>query len=228
MVTRSQRSQHARERGTTLFVVVLAITMLTGVGLYTVHSTALLARASGHERQAMQTTYLAQLGVLTTLSQLATNAEYYVRNSRRTKDGSATELLDDCVNNQGLDLSQYKASCAEISSMDPLSLVAGATLFATDSFGTALDPDATPPKAPIIGRFHTEMTDVYNGPPIAGADAGGHGGPIMSYAYAKLTTVAELHPAAATNACVQNVMQVAGQHVTRAHIVIGPVSAGGR
>jgi Tfp pilus assembly protein PilX len=224
MVSR-RRSRHAGERGTTLFVVVLAITMLTGIGLYTVHSAALLARASGNERQAMQTTYLAQLGVLTTLSQLATNAEYYVRNSRRTKDSSATELLDDCVNNQGLDLSQYKASCAEISSMDTLSLVAGASLFATDSFGTALDPNTT--KAPIIGRFHTEMTDVYNGPPIAGADAGGHGGPIMSYAYAKLTTVAELHPAAATNACVQNVMQVAGQHVTRAHVVIGPVSAGG-
>jgi hypothetical protein len=219
-----RRPARASERGTTLFVVVLAITMLTGIGLYTVHSATLLARASGNERQAMQTTYLAQLGVLTTLSQLATNAEYYVSNSRRT-GANGVSLLDDCLNNQGLDLTQYKASCAEISSMDALSLVPGATLFASDSFGTALDPATG--VAPIVGRFHTEMTDVHNGPPIAGADAGGHGGPAMSYAYAKLTTVAELHPALATNACVQNVMQVAGQHVTRAHVVIGPVSVGG-
>jgi hypothetical protein len=218
-MVRRRRPGSTSERGTTLFVVVLAITMLTGIGLYTVHSAALLARASGNERQAMQTTYLAQLGVLASMSQLATNAQFYVGNSKKTKDGSATELLDDCLANSGIDLSQYKVSCAELSSADTLALVSGATLFAPDSFGTAIDPATGNP--PIIGRFLTEMTDVYPGPLIPGYETQG-----LTFMYAKFTTSAELHPASAAGACVQNVMQVAGQHVTRAHVVVGPVAGG--
>jgi hypothetical protein len=209
-----KRSRRASERGTTLFVVVLAITMLTGIGLYTVQSSALLARAAGNERQAMQTTYLAQLGTLVTLSQLATNAGKYVKDAKEAKD--------DCANAQGIDLATFAApSCYEMTPAD-LSLVStSTTLFASDTFGTALDP--TTNASPVGGKFLTEITDVSQGPLVPGF-AQDPRAPTLYYA--KLTTTSELHPASVTaaNACVNNVMQVAGQHVTRAHVVIGPVS----
>jgi hypothetical protein len=39
----------------------------------------------------------------------------------------------------------------------------------------------------------------------------------------KLTTVAQLERSGSGGACVANMMPIAGQHVTRAHVVMGPV-----
>jgi hypothetical protein len=206
-----RRASRARERGATLFIVVLAITLLSGIGLYTVQSTALLSRASGNERQAMQVGYLAQLGVVSTLSQLATNPDEYTK--------MALKGGDDCANAKGLDLTKFAApACFEVKASE-LTLIASTTLFAGDSFGTGLDPATN--ASPIAGTFLTEVTDVSYGPPIAGSDVSSRNA--MRNVYAKLTTTAELHPAAASAACVTGVMQVAGQHQTRAHVILGPV-----
>ncbi len=217
-MTPVKRKGRARgsERGATLFVVVLAVTLLTGVGLYTVHSTALLARAAGNEREAQQTAYLAELGTLATLSQIATAPETYVK--------EALKGADDCRMNQGgLDTATYGLpSCFEQSSGE-FALATGASLTAADSFGTAKDPVSGIYK--ISGQFLTETTDVAEAlGPVPGMDATGRGA--FRYYQAKLTTIAQLRPQAATAACVENVMQVSGQHITRAHVLLGPVEGG--
>lgn len=204
----------AAERGTTLFVVVLAITMLTGIGLYTVHSAALLARASGNEREALQTAYLAQLGTYAALSQLSLAPAAYIP--------QALTGADDCRMNLGLDTTTYKAPpCLELSSSS-YALQTGHTMFDIDTFGTALDPKQATPTPLINGRFLTEVTDMALAVgPVAGMDAVSRNA--FHYYEGKLTTIAQLQPSAASNACVENVMQVAGQHMTRAHVLVGPV-----
>ena len=212
MVKRLRSRRPSSERGTTLFVVVLAITMLTGIGLYTVRSAALLARASGNEREATQTAYLAQLGTLAGLSQLSTAPAAYIP--------QALTGADDCRMNLGLDTTTFAAPpCLELSSTR-YTLLTGHGLFDTDSFGETLDPSTNAPA--IAGHFLTEVTDVA---PALGAVKGMDAVNRNAFRYyeAKLTTIAQLQPAAATAACVQNVMQVAGQHLTRAHVLIGPV-----
>lgn len=211
-MTRGRPRPKRGERGTTLFVVVLAITLLTGIGLYTVRSTALLARASGNEREATQTAYLAELGTLVTLSEFASAPDAYIAQTLRGED--------DCRMNQGYDSSTYgPPPCFELSS-DRFTLATGANVFDDDSFGTAKDP-ATDDYA-ISGRFITETTDLAPAlGPVAGMDAASRNA--FRYYEAKLTTIAQLQPAAATAACVENVMQVAGQHMTRAHVLLGPV-----
>ena len=213
MVTRreSPRPSRARERGATLFVVVLAITLLTGIGLYTVHSSALLARAAGNERQAQQTAYLAELGALATLSELASNPAVYVP--------AALQGTDDCRMNQGLNTtSVLPAPCFEKSS-NTFVLAGSAQLFAADSFGMK---EASAATYPITGHFLAETTDVAPAlGPVAGMDATTRNA--FRYYQAKITTIAQLQPQAASTACVQDVMQVAGQHMTRAHILLGPV-----
>ena len=213
MVTpRFKRRSRDTERGATLFVVVLAITLLTGIGLYTVHSSALLARAAGNERQAQQTAYLAELGALATLSELATNPGVYVP--------VAIQGKDDCRMNQGLSTSSVTLpSCYEKSS-DTFVLAGTAQLFAADSFGTK---EASATSYPISGHFLSETTDVAPAlGPVPGMDATTRNA--FRYYQAKITTIAQLQPQAATTACVQNVMQVAGQHITRAHVLLGPVA----
>jgi Tfp pilus assembly protein PilX len=200
-----RQRRRSRERGTTLFVVVLAVTMLTGIGLYTVHSSALLARAAGNEREASQTAYLAQIGTLAALSQLSTAPAAYVP--------QALSGADDCRMNLGLDTTTFAPPpCLELSSTN-ITLVTGHTMFDIGTFGTT---------NAVSGRFLTEVTDVAPAlGPVQGMDAVSRNA--FHYYEAKLTTTAQLQPAAATAACVQNVMQVAGQHMTRAHVLIGPV-----
>lgn len=198
-----------QQRGATLFVVVLAITMLTGIGLYTVHSTALIARASGSGRQALQTEYLAQLGTLTTLAQFSSAPAVYVPYALRG--------ADDCRMNLGLVTSGHaKPACFEQSSSS-LILPGGVSMFEADSFG---NPGSL--SADMTGHFLTETTDV--APtlgPIAGMDAASRNA--FRLYQAKITTISQLQPAAASTACVQGLMQVAGQHMTRAHVIVGPI-----
>lgn len=215
MVTRRRIHSLSRsgERGATLFIVVLAITLLTGIGLYTVHSAALLTRAAGNERQAMQAEHLAEIGTLSTLADLAVYPSSYIP--------LALSGADDCRMNLGLDTSKVNPPpCLEKSS-STFTLATGNTLFDEDSFGALVG--GTSGTSTVGGRFVTEATDVAVAlGPVEGMDAVSHDA--FRYYQAKLTTIAQLEPAGVTaaNACVQNVMQVAGQHMTRAHVLIGP------
>jgi hypothetical protein len=58
------RARRKRERGAAIFVVVLLITMLFGIGLFAARSASLSTAASGHERQMTQAQYLAEYGIL--------------------------------------------------------------------------------------------------------------------------------------------------------------------
>src|SRR5262249_3037279 len=134
------------------------------IGLYTVHSAALLARASGNERQALQTTYLAQIGSYAALSQLSTAPAAYIP--------QALTGTDDCRMNLGLDTPTYQSPpCLELSSTN-YTLQTGHSMFDTDTFGTALDPKKSTPTPLVSGRFLTEVTDVALAVgPVVGMDA---------------------------------------------------------
>jgi hypothetical protein len=194
----------SKERGAALFVVVLAVTLLTGVGLYSLHSSTLVARASGNQREARQTAYLAELGTLAMISDTSQDPALYV--------GLARKAQYPCRNNLGYQTSSSDPpSCFKKASGD-YTLPTGAALMASDSFGAYSD---------IAGRFHTELTDVGPGSwAIAGQQMSQDG---FQFYQGKLTTVAQLERSGSGGACVANMMPIAGQHVTRAHVVMGPV-----
>jgi hypothetical protein len=202
----AERRFHRRERGATLFVVVLAITLLTGVGLYSLHSSALVARASGNQREARQTTYLAELGTLIMLSEIAKDPAALYTGVR------SMTTPPQCRNNLGyVTTGKEPPFCYQVDQGD-IVLPTGAAVMASDSFG---------PYSDIVGRFNIELTDVAPGPwAIAGEQMSSDG---FQYLQGKLTTVAQLERAGAGAACVANMMPIAGQHVTRAHVVMGPV-----
>ncbi len=59
------------ERGAAVFVVVSVITLLTSVGLFAVRNSTLSNKASGYNRQLMQTHYVTDLAVVTTVSRIS-------------------------------------------------------------------------------------------------------------------------------------------------------------
>jgi hypothetical protein len=63
----SRRATRARsragERGATMFVVVLLITMLLGIGMFAARSASLASSSSGHGRQMTQAQYVADYGI---------------------------------------------------------------------------------------------------------------------------------------------------------------------
>lgn len=207
------------ERGATIFVVVLAITLLTGIGLFTVHSSSLLARAAGNQREATQTAYLAELGTLATLSAIGSSPQAYMnmvdKNLNTTKN-------EDCRAAMGLNATLYgKQKCIELTN-SKIVPPTGASLWANDSFGAVKD---TTGAYPLGGAFDSETTDIDDtGERVPGMVATRDGVPgRFTFKQAKITTTASLQPAVAAAACVENVMQVAGQHQTRAHVRLGPV-----
>ncbi len=53
-----------KQRGTAVFIVMMALVVLTGAGLWTIHSAGLTDAASGNERAAAQTLYISEMGVM--------------------------------------------------------------------------------------------------------------------------------------------------------------------
>jgi hypothetical protein len=206
MVTRAAKRGRG-ERGATLFVVVLAITLLTGVGLYSLHSSALVARASGNQREARQTEYLAELGTLVMLSDMSQDPASFV--------GLAMAAQDQCRANQGyVTTNSAPPSCYQKESSKYV-LPTPESLFETDTFGPTTD---------IAGSFYTELTDVAPAAwQVTGQQASSDG---LQFYQGKLTTTAQLQRSLAggpPTACTLNLMPIAGQHMTRAHVVMGPL-----
>jgi hypothetical protein len=56
-------AKRARERGATLFVVVLVMTLLLGIGTFAARAAHLATAASGSERQMTQARYVAEYGL---------------------------------------------------------------------------------------------------------------------------------------------------------------------
>lgn len=86
------RRARANERGAAVLIVMLAITMLTAVGVFAANRAAMVTSASGYDRQANQTRYLAEYAGNVAASELGENraGEYL----RLAMDPSSSESCD--------------------------------------------------------------------------------------------------------------------------------------
>ncbi len=66
-----KKAMQSAERGTVIFSVVLAILLLSGIGIWAMRFTTLSDRASGYSRLALQAQYLSELGIQTSTAYLA-------------------------------------------------------------------------------------------------------------------------------------------------------------
>jgi type II secretory pathway component PulK len=73
------RVRRTSERGASLLVVVLVISLLMGIGVFAARSAHLATTSSGHERQMTQARYVAEYGLLIAVAKLSSQgAQSYV------------------------------------------------------------------------------------------------------------------------------------------------------
>jgi hypothetical protein len=212
MVKRVPR--RARERGAAVFVVVMAITLLTAVGLFAAHSATLVDQASGHARLARQTQYIAEYGTLTATAELSTAAApAYIK---KIEEGA-----DRCHANDGLSHVPTRPACHKLDLHDlnlrTVLLTNTSLIEATASNGT---PGSFGANANTSGDFVVELTDIGDlNQPIAGTDIG-DSAKSLKYRKVVASTTGQVRSSAA--ACVDSITTTVGRQAMRARLLIGP------
>lgn len=198
-------------------MVVLAITLLSAIGLFAAHTATLVDQASGYARLARQTQHLAEHGTLASAAELGSgSAEPYFRQML-----AGTNICRANAAGTTLGVPCYKMFYADLNARTEL--LSGESLIDDQSgdspgyVGYTSDGDLDG----IVGDFVVELTDPGpTGAPIAGTDLGSGG---FGFRYAKITatTTAHLRPPGAE--CTNSIATQSGQQSLRAHLVIGPL-----
>src|SRR5690606_29611642 len=153
-----------RAPGAAVFVVVMAITLLTAVGLFAAHSATLVDQASGHARLARQTVSLAEYGTLAAAAELGSGAAdaYVAELSARTEQCRAN------VGRLTENPPCYKLFLDQLDGRTR-ALADAALLEPKGSDGT---PGSLGTSDALVGDFVVELTDPGpTGRPVAGTDA---------------------------------------------------------
>lgn len=170
------RRHPVRERGTTIFIVVLVITTLTGIGLFAARMTSSVDTATGYARQSAQ----AQ-GLSLYAGQLAANV--LINQGGIIKDAmeqtAATNTGYICPSNRGATDASNKnpAYCAYRSNVELTALVSNTTLTLLAAQSTTT-PGSLGPIRPSVsvtgveGSMQVEFLDVARALPQAGASMG--------------------------------------------------------
>lgn len=174
------RLRRGREHGAAVFVVVLAITLLTAIGVFALRSASLVDQAAGYDRQASQTLYLSEYAGRAVAAEVGNGAA-------RTYIDKVATGTDTCYVNKLLDpnaldpnityLPCYKLFLNEINSRVNASFSGNTLISAQSTTGAgSLGPklDVTGAITPMEGVFVVEMTDPAESTPTPGSAVGGN------------------------------------------------------
>ncbi|MBX3182166.1 MAG: pilus assembly PilX N-terminal domain-containing protein [Polyangiaceae bacterium] len=201
------------ERGAALFVVVLVITLLTAIGIFSARAASLVNVASGYNRQAVQTQYIAEYGVRGVTTRMA----------RGEADAILSEMVggvDTCEANAKLAaLTGQRASCyklymQEVSAALETPLLELPTTTVPGSLGPPSDADGQ-----MLGNFVVELTEQTKAPgALAGFQVDGQN-PSFQLVRLTLTAQGAVRPFTAGTACDDGSSRAAGVATMRSHVV---------
>ena len=164
------RRQNQRERGAAVLIVMLAVTMLTAVGVFAAHRAAMVTSASGYDRQAQQTRYLAEYAGRITASELSDGrATEYLRLATDVNTEDTCDANSRAARPAGL---PTRLPCAVITPRDLTARVTDQNLYTSllddvsaDSSGSLAGPGGSP----LEGLMKVELIDVHTIPPLPGS-----------------------------------------------------------
>lgn len=209
---RRRALMRADERGAALFVVVLVITLLTAIGIFSARAASLVNVASGYNRQAVQTQYIAEYGVRGVTARMA----------RGEADAILSEMVggvDTCEASAKLSvLTGQRASCyklfmQEVSSALETPLLELPTSTAPGSLGPPGEPDGQ-----MLGNFMVELTEQSKAGALAGFQVDGQN-PSFQLVRLTLTAQGAVRPFTAGTACDDGSSRAAGVAYMRSHVV---------
>jgi hypothetical protein len=215
---------HADERGAAIFIVVLVLTMLTGIGVFAIRAATLSEAASGYDRQNTQNHYVGEYGLLGAVSELSSPRRdwYYKQMKKGGEPCIATKGI--LTTGTGVSVPCFPIQASDVQA-GVFSNFSGRPLFepATTSSGTVTPGSLGP--AGLDGDFRVEMSDPGPvGMPVAGTDVGGTSA--WRYYQVTLTSVGQVRPAGNSAVCAVTNAGVAGNETGRAFVVMGPLLGG--
>lgn len=177
-MAREKLSVRRGERGAAVFVVVLAITLLTAVGVFALRSASLVDQAAGYDRQASQALFLSEYAGRAVAAEVGDGAarNYIDKVSTSTDNCYVNKLLDPNALDPNITyLPCYKLFLNEIGSrvdakFSGKKLLADQSTTAAGSLGPKLDVTGT--MTPMEGVFVVEMTDPAESTPTPGSAVG--------------------------------------------------------
>jgi Tfp pilus assembly protein PilX len=190
------------QRGMAVFLVVLVLTMVSAIGVFSMHSASLVDRAAGFDRQNVQATAIVEFGLRGAATWLGPNKDMV--ESKARIPGCAPSLL----------LADNEAACSVLK--DTLlaeTFKDSAPTPVNDLFGQLNSPwDGTPIQAEVV----TEMTEAFDAMATARA---GSAGEIKEMT---LTTQARVFPtdSTSTTVCGTGAKGAMSQQRIRAHVII--------
>ncbi len=225
------QERRARERGAAVFVVVLAITLLTAVGVFALRSASLVDQAAGYDRQSSQTMYLSEYAGRAVAAEVGDGAArtYIDKVATGTDTCHVNKLLDPNALDPNITyLPCYKLFLNEIGNRVDAHF-SGNKLLSDQSTGTAgsLGPklDLTGAIQPMEGVFVVEMTDPAESTPTPGSAVGSNN-PANTFRDVQLTftAFAQVRPFDATPDdpwCASNSLSTSASVTSlRAHVTL--------
>lgn len=214
-----------RERGAALFIVVMVITLLTAIGVFSARAATLTNRSAGYARQAVQTTYVAEYATKTVAADITLRPDDVIGEVRDPQG------VDTCQAVQNLTLTAaptaripcYRLFRSELDSRVDTNF-AGQMLFSPYVAGAPPTPGSLG-VSPLEGNFVVELTEPGRpGKPVAGTDVGGTGGTPFQFVQLTFTATGQTSTVTSSNLCEAQVAGVTGVQQMRAFVTVGPVA----
>lgn len=206
----------SHERGAAIFIVVMAIMLLTSVGVFSIYSAGLTARGAGFQRLSAQALYTAELGVLTGTGFFSVPG-YADANYKQANQDLANGTADEC------EATPANTFCKKILMGDIdtalAAISAPSILDMVNAQGSMSPYPATDPDA-VEGDFVLEMTDP-RPVDVPGSELGSG-----NYQRITLTSYGMVRPLPVSGAMCTGVAgqnKLAARRLMRAHVIVGPI-----
>ncbi len=190
------RRHRRSERGASVFIVLLVITLLTAIGIFSARSASLVDQAAGYDRQLVQTQYLTEFAGRAVSAELGDGAG-------KTYLDKVQQGMDTCETNQnvlplapGTPIPCYKLYISEIA--DRVDARSGTTLLENQ---TVVTSGSLGPKLGFAGLasategvFVVEMTEPFETVPNPGSEVGGQQTNAFRDVQLTLTALGQVRP----------------------------------
>ncbi|MCL2822510.1 MAG: hypothetical protein FWD57_00825 [Polyangiaceae bacterium] len=199
-----------RQRGSSIFVVMAVLLVLTAAGVFAVSTAGLNQRMSGYSRQATQSSYIADMATMAVVDEVSDNASSYM--ALLQLGGEECRAIKYVTGPEGKHC--YKLTKRDVESM--ISKEVGSARELVDSDGISS------PLSPLAADFVVELTDLGKSPrPVAGMNQSGIG-PKFKYVQVTFSGMGQVRPISG-GLSDESISKMAAARSNRAIVQVGPV-----
>jgi hypothetical protein len=221
-LAKRRSSRRRREAGAAMFIVSMTLAVLASVGVFALASAAVEVKTSGNERQATQTHYLAEYGMVAAAHEVSgLKAQGYLGLMLGHPDTTCMSLPLPSTTTDPLTRACLRIESTELPGLAGASWVSGALVTtpyaSTTPFSTTVAPGSLGP-TPTAGGFFVELTNPTqtNAPPRYSTDLS------LCFVQFTLTAAGLTQPLFGSSKTV--VYENEGIETQRARIVAGPIA----